>query len=55
MPKRRSSARQRTRVSRRNPVAPAARALHPRVKPSGKVYKRKPKHQAEKPDDGAKS
>jgi len=35
-------------------VAPAARALHPRVKPSGKAYKRKPKHQAEKPDEVAK-
>ncbi|HEY5598977.1 MAG TPA: hypothetical protein VIK47_09255 [Kiloniellales bacterium] len=53
MPKRRPRARKRTRVSRRNPVAPAARALHPRVKPSGKVYKRKPKRQETTSDDGA--
>jgi len=42
----------RTRATLRNPVAPAVRALHPRVKPSGKDYKRKPKHKGPGPDDG---
>ncbi len=32
------------RIKARNPVAPAVRRLRPKVEPSERTYKRKPKH-----------
>ena len=38
--------------ARRNPVAVAVRRVRPKVKPSGKTYQRKSKHQNRRPTDG---
>lgn len=39
-------------TARRNPMAQVVRKLGPKVRPSGKTYQRKAKHQNRRPQDG---
>ena len=43
----------RKRIKTRNPYAPLLRALRPKVKPSKRTYKRKPKHKDKMPTEDA--